>query len=340
MRTANYEVYSQPGRFAGWPANNGIWHFGEEIVVGYTEGELKTSDSMGHKIRFDLPTFTRQSRSLDGGKTWRAELLPEMNSHADCRVFNGELNFYDPELALRCLPDGVHAGAVTSWWYSHDRCRTWNGPYEVPYMGETGMSARSEFLPHAHDRALLFFACPKADGMEGRAAVALMTAEGGFEFLSYIGEPPQIGFTIMPASYLRRDGSIVAVLRAEDGGSGISSLEQYESSDGARSWSHVRTLREFPSSTPPAMAADRFGRLWLTYGFRAEPYGVRGLMSDDEGRHWSGEFVLRDDGGCEDLGYTRLCPLPSGEMLTCYYYNRAVDGGRCIAATVFGGRED
>ena len=24
-------VYKEPGRFAGWPANGGIWHWGDEI---------------------------------------------------------------------------------------------------------------------------------------------------------------------------------------------------------------------------------------------------------------------------------------------------------------------
>ncbi|MEZ4727442.1 MAG: hypothetical protein R3E79_09940 [Caldilineaceae bacterium] len=31
-------IYREPGRFAGWPANYGIWHWGNEIVVGFTAG--------------------------------------------------------------------------------------------------------------------------------------------------------------------------------------------------------------------------------------------------------------------------------------------------------------
>ena len=26
-------VYKEPGRFAGWPANGGIWHWGDEILL-------------------------------------------------------------------------------------------------------------------------------------------------------------------------------------------------------------------------------------------------------------------------------------------------------------------
>ena len=46
------EVCSQPGRFAGWPANNGIWSWGDEIVIVFTLG-YHTQKS-GHTIDPDL----------------------------------------------------------------------------------------------------------------------------------------------------------------------------------------------------------------------------------------------------------------------------------------------
>ena len=32
-------VYREEGRFAGWPANHGIWAWGDEILVGFSRGE-------------------------------------------------------------------------------------------------------------------------------------------------------------------------------------------------------------------------------------------------------------------------------------------------------------
>ena len=32
------ELYRERGRYAGWPANYGIWSWQEEIVVGFTLG--------------------------------------------------------------------------------------------------------------------------------------------------------------------------------------------------------------------------------------------------------------------------------------------------------------
>ena len=34
-------VYAEPGRFAGWPANHGIWSWGDEILVGFSRGTYK-----------------------------------------------------------------------------------------------------------------------------------------------------------------------------------------------------------------------------------------------------------------------------------------------------------
>jgi hypothetical protein len=28
-------IYHEPGRFAGWPANHGIWSWGDEILSGH-----------------------------------------------------------------------------------------------------------------------------------------------------------------------------------------------------------------------------------------------------------------------------------------------------------------
>ena len=30
------QVFYEKGRFAGWPANNGIWQWGSEILVGFS----------------------------------------------------------------------------------------------------------------------------------------------------------------------------------------------------------------------------------------------------------------------------------------------------------------
>ena len=38
---------------------------------------------------------------------------------------------------------------------------------------------------------------------------------------------------------------------------------------------------------PPAMIELRDGRICLLYGYRAEPYSIRAVLSGDRGRTWS-----------------------------------------------------
>ena len=67
-------VWREPGRYGGWPANHGMWSWGDEILVGFTAGVLKTGDPMRHPIDRSAGEQHVLSRSLDGGRTWRLEV--------------------------------------------------------------------------------------------------------------------------------------------------------------------------------------------------------------------------------------------------------------------------
>ena len=41
-------IYREPGRFAGWPANHGIWSWGNEILVGFSRGYDKDRGPFHH----------------------------------------------------------------------------------------------------------------------------------------------------------------------------------------------------------------------------------------------------------------------------------------------------
>ena len=44
-------VYQEPGHFAAWPANNGIWVWQDEILVGFTLGYYKANDESLNRYR-------------------------------------------------------------------------------------------------------------------------------------------------------------------------------------------------------------------------------------------------------------------------------------------------
>jgi len=76
-------------------------------------------------------------------------------------------------------------------------------------------------------------------------------------------------------------------------------------------------------------------RVLLTYGYRHQPFGIRVRILNAECTDFttSEEFVLRDDGGNVDIGYTWPVLLDKNKVLVTYYFNKN-DGNRFIAGTI------
>src|SRR5262245_2764704 len=81
----NVVVYQEPGRFGGWPANHGIWSWGNEILVGFEAGYFKDK-TQGHAIDYTRPAQHALARSLDGGETWKIELPEGLRPPARIKV--------------------------------------------------------------------------------------------------------------------------------------------------------------------------------------------------------------------------------------------------------------
>ena len=76
-------------------------------------------------------------------------------------------------------------------------------------------------------------------------------------------------------------------------------------------------------------------RVLLTYGYRHQPYGIRARILNAECADFatSEEFILRDDGGNGDIGYTWPVQLDDNRFMVVYYFNKN-DGDRHIAGTI------
>ena len=96
------------------------------------------------------------------------------------------------------------------------------------------------------------------------------------------------------------------------------------SSDGGKTWSRAEVM-DFHGS-PPHLLQHSSGTLVVSYGYRERPYGIRAMISQDNGRTWRYDYVLRDDGPHPDLGYPSSVELGDGSILTVYYQRpRGVD---------------
>ncbi|MBN1581856.1 MAG: exo-alpha-sialidase [Anaerolineae bacterium] len=359
-------IYHQKGRYAGWPANYGMWSWGDEIVVGFTLGYHKTEGPFHARDR-DRPFVTMQARSLDGGQSWQVEPCPCRspghrgisadehirhdlgaqhalesgleNAPADCP---GGIDFTHPDFALMCARTGLGAGTVAWFYSSTDRCRTWDGPYKLPMFGQAGIEARTDTLVSGPDECTLFLTASKASGGEGGGVLCARTTDGGktFQFVSWVARTEE-GFVIMPSSVRLSDTRILTAVRCREGEGNFEQaqcwIDLYASDDNGATWHYL--ARPVPDTgkggNPPALIRLHDGRLCLCYGCRAEPYGIRAKLSADGGATWGKEIVLRDDGGSHDLGYPRAVRRPDGTLVISYYFNNRLGGEGYLAATLW-----
>lgn len=364
-------IYREAMRYAGWPANYGIWSWGQEIVVGYTVGAFQRNGTF-HARDPNQPFLTYQSRSLDGGQSWDSELFPgktpggrglsadeHMNeelwvaNHLDgpegLQPSPGHIDFAHPDFALMCARTHLHAGS-RSWFYiSYDRCRSWQGPYDLPNTallpsGEPGVSARTDYIVDDRHSCTLFLTAVKSNGREGSVFCARSEDDGKhFRFLSWI-TPEPAGYAIMPAALRLSPSRLLCAVRCSDPRNDAASSERplcwidlYLSEDSGATWRFFnRPVGDSGmGGNPPTLTRLHDGRLLMTYGFRSAPYSIQAILSSDDGASWATPLTLREGAGNHDIGYPRTTQLDDGRVVTVYYWNDDADGDRYIAATLW-----
>ncbi len=357
-------VYRAPGRFAGWPANYGMWAWGEEIVVGFTVGAHQTVER-GHARDKRQPFVNVQARSLDGGRSWQTEpfngalpggrgLSADEHMAAGLRLADvmdartatvppAPQDFMRADSALMLARTGLARGVFSFFYVSCDRCRSWVGPYRLPDFGETGIAARTDIIVGDAQEAMLFLTANKADGREGRI-ICVRTEDGGrsFQRRSQVGADLNAhgDFAIMPSSLRLTNGRILCARRCRTGADMRSFIDLFASDDLGKSWRCISQpiLFQKPghSGNPPCLLALRDGRLALLYGNR-DSYAICARISEDGGSTWSGEIVLRGGGANPDMGYVRAVVLDDGTVVAAYYINERPDGDgeRFIEAAIW-----
>jgi hypothetical protein len=204
----------------------------------------------------------------------------------------------------------------------------------LPQFGQRGVAARTDYLVNSSQDCLLVLTASKPDGQEGRPFCA-RTMDGGrtWKFVSWINEKPD-GYAIMPSTIRLGEDELFTAIRCRNDKKAW--IETYRSLDNGEHWKLENVpAPDLGTGNPPSMIRLKDGRVCLTYGHRAPPFSIRARLSQDGGRTWQPEIILRDDGGGTDIGYPRTVQRPDGKIVTVYYFHNQPKGDRYIGATIW-----
>lgn len=361
-------VYHSNDEFSAWPFNGGMWNTNEGVVVAFITHSCDYSvpeqlhdaqivrygsvvsptenkqNQLSH-ARIETYGSIQSMRSTDGGDTWVDAGVIADNIETSEQVLYNRIpatepaNYQDNNVLLSCwsAPNSASANAVPWVKTSTDNGKTWGEAVRLPTFDYQRIQGRPSYIVRP-DGTLLLMLTGKTGTDPHDTPIVYASFNGGqdWSFLSKIDSSERYRM-LCPSPVLLDDGTLLTAIRCK-----ISVdcewTELYRSEDGGREWSFVSRVNDLGA---PTKLLHRDGVLIAVYGYRHPPYGIRARCSTDEGKTWSREWILRDDGGNYDIGYPRATILDSGEVLASYYFNKAdediaVEGGpRHIAATRF-----
>lgn len=347
-------VFSEDGKYGGWPANHGIWTWNNEILVGFVQADYNEKNAGLHTYN-KLTTKNKYARSFDGGESWEVtdafesgqkawgydNNIPPDKSEKFKPLTKPIKDFTDKDFILTFLRHNNDDGP-SHFYYSLNKGKTWEGAFSFPNLITDGIANRTDYIVDGKQSLSVFVTTAKSNKEEGRVAL-VRTRDGGltWDFTSWITEEHG-GFDIMPSSIRISDKELFTTIRTrtEDG---LDLISCYRSIDNGNTWERLKNPVPYTGSagSPPALIKLDDGRLALGYIYRSK-FGsrVHARFSDDNGNTWNDEVTLRSgDGANRDVGYPRITQRTDGKLVLVYYWNHTLIDSekpyRFIAASIF-----
>lgn len=289
-------------------------------------------------------------------RLWRADEPDRPRERIDLNSPDAAVYFARPATG----PEGADGQSALECFAfrSADRGRTWEEvPTRVrPPGGLSAVHRDAHPLVHCPDGTLLGAMTVGGDGFAGGVALYGSDDSGlTWEYLAEVardptglGRPTYAGLLLLPGGRLQCYMLNISGLR--------NAIQMAWSDDGGYSWSPPAPIVAWGQSPwsarrRPGQARRgvhyrspwplrlRDGRIVVLFGRRKPPFGIGLIASEDEGRTWSAEAVVRDDGSGPDLGYPVAAQLDDGRLFTAYYFTQddgnGFGGTRHIAASRF-----
>lgn len=224
---------------------------------------------------------------------------------------------------------------------SVDGAKTWKGPIypspvpadiQVDIFGNKLSAYNRGALCEGKNGRIYWAVAAKDSDSPSKTSVYLMTSDDqglSWNYSAPIAVDKKISFdetSIMETP----KGDLVAFLRTADMPNEYSCIAR--STDGGKSF-QWQNLGFYGYPLHALRLPDN--RVFLTYGYRHKPYGIRARILNAECTDFASapEFTIRDDGGSGDLGYSWSEMMDQNRVLVVYYFNHN-NGNRYIAATI------
>ena len=369
-------VYRREDEFCSWPFTSGFWENGDGTLIANFATRNVVYDS-GDAIRHDVlgqnssNPRTITVRSYDRGLTWDGD-NPTVNLMAGPggegrgadrdampTMFDEPVDYLDPNVLVS---NGAMGGFATSRTrgtvrLSRDGGVTWGDTIQVHLDNFAALTGTHSTLVRPDGRLLLFMFSIDADNTHRHPVVFGSTNNGReFHFMSHITpredpwgnadgnySDPSVAFVghrwFYPRGYMLPSGRIICVVRCQRDPTGTMWSEVYYSDDGGDTWGFLSRINDF--GAPASLVVMPDGRVVAIYGYRLMPSGIRAAVSEDGGKTWGPEIIVRDDGGSWDLGYPNAWHVEGSKVGTLYYFNSKDDpiqangGVRYIARSIF-----
>lgn len=348
-------IYKNPHFYSAFPSI--VRRPSGELILAFRRAPDRRRVGGKHVTHTDPNSYLVLVRSRDNGESWTKE--PELiHAHA-------EGGSQDPCMVQ--LRDGALVCASYTWYWmppsvempkdgraphkflggyivrSTDGGKSWQGPYiPPPVPGRNLKDAFGQPLP-AYNRGAM---CQGRDGrlywvvaygfetMYPSDLHLLISSDGGrsWEYSCRVAWDDKVEFN-ETSLYETPKGDLVAFIRTAkfDDHTVIA-----RSTDGGKSFQPWQDAG-FQGHPHHALRLPD-NRVWLVYGYRHKPYGIRARILDPECTNaaTAPEIILREDGGSGDLGYPWSTLLPGGRVLSVYYFNTGANGPRSIEGTICG----
>ncbi|TDE10178.1 sialidase family protein [Jiangella asiatica] len=363
-------VYRNDDEFCGMPFLFGLWKTSDSsLLASFRRASVNynNADDIHHDNLMVARGNVVSLRSTDNGSTWDPETMNEvidLSTSPDQITCGGPAD-YSPEGPVDFQDEDVlvASGGVPAIFVpnarpwiriSTDGGRAWRRPILLPMTGLSSLSGQGSAVVRADGMCLVALTSVTPDGWTRRPLVYASPDGVHWNFLSFMTPISDDGQAVSekagsprfgahryfyPRPLALRSGRLIATVRCQRDPTSVLWTELFESMDGGRTWQFLSRVNDWGAPGDICELSD--GRIVCVYGYRLPPYGIRYRVSDDGGRTWGSELILRDDGGSWDLGYPRVFEVDPGRCLAIYYFNRKDDpiqmngGVRHIAQSVF-----